>query len=286
MQFDWSTLGAKAPTALVRARNLTHHAVQWVAKAARANLDAAPDDSHASLTWAVQSGTFLSQPLPANGAQIRIGFRPRGFALVLTRNDRPLDEFELGGRKDTSVAVWFDSALRALGLKPAGDIELPYTLPSLPVSRGSAYHVSGETEAFDELANWFDAAADLLADVAAVHPGAGPVRCWPQHLDIATLIALDGGEGEAARSIGVGVSPGDAHYAQPYVYVSPSPRLKPAALPPLPPPGHWHLKDFVAAVATAEAIIVQPERGPLVRAFVDAAIEIGRARLQEASGAS
>lgn len=286
MQFDWSTLGARSPTALVRARNLSHHAVQWVARAARANLEAAPDDSHASLTWDAPTGTFLSAPLPGNGAGIRVGFRLRSFALTLARNNRPLDEFELGGRKDSSVSVWFDSALRALGLKPAGDIELPYALPSLPVSRGSAYHVSGEQDAFDELANWYDAAADLLADVAAAHAGAGPVRCWPHHFDMATLIALEGGGAEAARSIGVGLSPGDEHYAQPYVYVSPWPRLQTAALPPLPPPGHWHLKDFVAAVATAGEIVMQADRGPLLRSFVDAAIDIGRVRLGEAPPAA
>lgn len=279
MQFDWSTLGAKSPTALVRARHLAHHAVQWVSKAARANLEAAADDSHASLCWDAASGAFLSQALSAGGAEIRVGFKPRNFALMLTRNNRALDEFELGGRKDSSVAVWFDSALRALGLKPASEIELPYAMPSLPVSRGSAYHVCGELEAFDELARWYDAAADLLVDVAAANPGAGPVRCWPHHFDIATLISLDAEGGENARSIGVGVSPGDEYYAQPYLYVSPWPRLKPADLPPLPPPGHWHLKDFTAAVATGEEIVMQAERGPLVKTFVEAAIEAGGARL-------
>ena len=29
MQFDWSTLGGKAPAALVKARTLAHHAGQW-----------------------------------------------------------------------------------------------------------------------------------------------------------------------------------------------------------------------------------------------------------------
>ena len=68
MQFDWSTLGNKSPTALVRARNLTHHAVQWVSKAARANLEAVADDSHAGLFWNTERGAFLSQPLAAGGA--------------------------------------------------------------------------------------------------------------------------------------------------------------------------------------------------------------------------
>ena len=277
MQFDWSTLGAKSPTALVRARNLTHHAVQWVSKAARANLEALPDDSHSSLSWDAARSAFVSQPLMAGGAEVRLGFRLRRFALIILRNNRELDEFELGGRKDSSVEVWFDSALRALGLKTAEAIELPYSLPSLPVTRGSAYHVSGESDAFEELARWYDAAADLLADVATAQ-GGGAVRCWPHHFDIATLIAL-GGEGETARSIGVGVSPGDEHYAQPYVYVSPWPRLKAAELSPLAPPGHWHVKDFTGAVVTAEELLQQPERGSVVAGFVDSAIAICRDKL-------
>lgn len=279
MQFDWTTLGGKAPTALVRARNLAHHAVQWVSKAARANLEAAPDDSHSSLSWDAGRAAFVSQPLAAGGAEIRIGFRLRRFALIILRNNRDLDEFELGGRKDSSVSVWFDSALRALGLQPAREIELPYTLPSLPVSRGSAYHVSGESDAFDELARWYEAAADVLADVAATQPGAGPLRCWPHHFDLATLLALDDAGGEQARSIGVGLSPGDDHYAQPYFYVSPWPRLKPSELPPLAPPARWHTHGFVGAVLTAEDILQQPERGSAAAAFIEAATAIGREKL-------
>jgi hypothetical protein len=279
MQFDWSTLGAKSPTALVRARNLSHHALQWVAKAARANLDAVPDDSHASASWDSGRAAFLSQPIPAGSAEVRVGFSLRRFALIILRNNRDLDEFELGGRKDASVAVWFDSAMRALGLKPASEIETPYALPSLPVTRGSAYHVSGETDAFGELARWFDMGADLLADVVAANPTAGPVRCWPHHFDMATLIAIDTDGRENARSIGVGLSPGDEHYAQPYIYVSPWPKLKAADLPLIAAPGHWHLKEFVGAVATGEDILLHPEPGPTVAAFVSTAIDIGRARL-------
>jgi hypothetical protein len=278
MQFEWSILGARPPTALVRARNLAHHAVQWVARAARANLDAVPDDSQSSVDWDSARGALLSQVMVTGSAEIRLGFRLRGCALVILRNNRELDEFELGGRKDSSVAVWFDSALRALGLKPASEVALPYSLPSLPVARGAAYHVSGESDAFDELAAWYDAAADLLTELAAAHPGAGPLRCWPHHFDLATLIALDGG-GEPARSIGVGFSPGDEHYAQPYFYVSPWPRLKPADLPLIAAPAHWHLQGFVGAVATAEDILPHSERRATTLECLNIAIAIGRERL-------
>jgi len=50
-------------------------------------------------------------------------------------------------------------------------------------------------------------------------------------------------------------SPGDEYYDEPYFYVSDYPEPDPAALPSLPTLGHWHLRDFVAAVATAHKIV-------------------------------
>ena len=50
------------------------------------------------------------------------------------------------------------------------------------------------------------------------------MRTWPHHYDSATLILLDPAEtGEDARSINVGMSPGDGSYAEPYWYVTPWP---------------------------------------------------------------
>lgn len=279
MQFDWSTLGGKSPAALVRARNLAHHAAQWVARAARANLEAVAGDAHAALDWDGARAALLSQPLAAaGGAEVRVGFRLRRCALVILRNGRDLDEFELAGRKDSSVAVWFDSALRALGLQVASGIELPYALPSLPVTRGSAYNVSGESEAFDELARWFDAGADLLGDVVAAQAAAGAVRCQPQGFDLAARLDLGDG-GAPPRALSIGLSPGDDHCAQPYFFVIPSPRLKPAELPALPPPARWQTQGFVGAVLAAEDILRGDDRRALAAGFFAAAIAAGRERL-------
>lgn len=279
MQFDWSTLGGKSLAALVKARTVAHHALQWVAKAARANLAALPDDSHSSLTWDGGRGALFSQPLPADGVTVRVGLRLAGLALIVMRGSLVLDTYELAGRRDSMVGVWLDSALRALGLKAASAATLPYTIPSHPVARGSAYNFSGEFEAFEELVRWFGAAADLLDDVRAGCADAqpGPVLCWPHHFDIATLVSLNAAGSETARSVGIGLSPGDHYYAQPYVYVSPSPRLHTAELPVLPPPGHWHTQGFFGAVATGEEILALEDRRAAVLALVRAAYEIGGA---------
>ena len=246
MQFDWSSLGRKAPAALVKARTLAHHAAQWPARAAHANLVALPDDSHSSLTWDNARGALFSQPLPAGGVNVRVGLRVAGPALIMLRGDLVLDTYELAGRRESMVGVWLDSALRALGLKPASSVTLPYTIPFHPVARGSAYSFSGEFEAFEELAHWLAAAADLLEDAragyTALHPGPGAIRLWPHHFDIATVVGLDEANGETTRSIGIVVSLGDHFYPQPYIYVSPWPHLGATGLPDLPPPGHWQRK--------------------------------------------
>jgi hypothetical protein len=280
MQFDWTTLGGKAPAALVKARTVAHHAVQWPTKAARANLEALPDDSHSSLTWDAARGALFSQPLPAGDVAVRVGLRLAGLALIVMRGNLVLDTYELAGRRDSAVGVWLDSALRALGLKAATDMTLPYTIPSHPVARGSAYSFSGESESFDELVRWFDAAADLLDEVRTGYTDGrvDTVRCWPHHFDIATVVALDPPGTENARSIGIGLSPGDHYYPQPYVYVSPYPAPKDAALPPL-ALGHWHTEGFVGAVAIAESILALEDRRAGVFAFVRAAYDAGRAQL-------
>jgi len=103
------------------------------------------------------------------------------------------------------------------------------------------------------------------------------VRCRPHHFDLATVANLGPG-GENPRSIGIGVSPGDEHYAQPYAYVSPSPRFD-SRLDEPPKPGRWHTEGFFGAVATGDALLAQPNRGQALLNFLLEAVAIGRKRL-------
>lgn len=277
MQFDWTTLGGKSPTALVKARSVAHHAAQWPGRAARANLEAKADDSHSAYTWDAERGVLFSQPM---GGEVRVGLRLAGLALVLMRGKLVLDTYELAGRRDSMVGVWLDSALRALSLKPATEVTLPYTIPSHPVARGSAYSFSGEAESFEELVRWFSAGADLLADSQSFgESGASEVLCWPHHFDLGTVIALDPAGAEHARSVGMGLSPGDHYYPQPYIYVSPYPAPKHATPPVLPPLGHWHTEGFAGAIALGESIVRSEDRRNEVGAFARAAYDACRVQL-------
>ena len=271
MQFDWSTLGQQAPTTLVRARQLAHHAAQWAAKAAHANLDRQSDDAHADLAWDAERAALMSLPLPGAGADVRIGLRIAALEIVVMRGAAVLDTYSLEGRTDAMIGVWFDSALRALGLKPAADCALPYSVAYHPATKRSAQVRAADAAALDELARWLAAAADVLHDIAARRADASAVRCSPHHFELATTWSLD--DGAQPRSIRAGVSLGDSHYAQPYAFVIARPHPPTADLPALPQPGMWHTQGFVGAVATGEEILRFDDRRQKVVDFVDAAAQ-------------
>src|SRR5262249_62389310 len=84
------------------------------------------------------------------------------------------------------------------------------------------------------LVTWFTnadvALGTIRVEVAARGLDAPPVRCWPHHLDLDTLVTVAPG-----RTTGVGFEPGDESYDEPYFYVSVYPAPDLAPLPPLPP---------------------------------------------------
>jgi hypothetical protein len=272
MAFDWSSLGLVAPTSLADARVAAHHAAQWPTRAARANLAPAADDSHSAFAWDPAQRALVSRPMD----ETRIGLRIEDLELIVLHGEAPMSRLALEGRTDREAGAWLDVQLAAHGLKPASAVELPYAIDPHPVALDAVYRTSDATR---ELARWYAVASETLESFRAAQPGASPVRCWPHHFDIATLVLLDAGGGENARSVGIGVSPGDASYAQPYAYVSPWPYPDRAALPPAPRPGHWHVEGFVAVVATGEAILAADARGTAFLAFVTSAYETARASL-------
>jgi hypothetical protein len=280
MRFDWFKLGGRTPpTTLVEARLLAHHALQWLARTARANLKAAGDDSHSSAEWDAGLAALVSRPMPTGSGEIRIGLRMTGFALIVLRRGAVLDAFQLDRKTDAEAGAWMDSKLQGVGLRPAKAVSLPYAMPDHPVGRGAAYDCSSAGRELGEIARWFAGSAELLEEFRArhraLHPGPTPLRCWPHHFDIATLVQLEEGARESAKSVRVGMSPGDENYAQPYFYISPWPRIDDARLPPLPPPGHWHTQGFLGAVTTGDEILALKNRGLELMGFVDAAFEIG-----------
>jgi len=277
----WTEIGRTEATALVAARVQAHHAVQWPTRAARAVLPPKDDDSHTNLGWDATHAALLSHDLTGSGKPLRIGLRPADMTLIALKGSRPHAMLALNGEGEAAAGAWTARVMADNGLDPARlDDPLPYDLPH----RDGPYDLRAEAPAFRELARYFGNAAVLLGDIAARQADASPIRCWPHHFDIATLISLERGDPETARSIGVGLSPGDESFAEPYFYVSPWPypaidRL----VDDVAPIGRWHTAGFIAYVVTGSEIAGRFDGGAAVASALDAAIKWSKKRLDAAS---
>ena len=238
------------PESLGQARLLAHAACQWPSKAARANLPAVPDDSHSNLNWDDDLGALVSHDLDAAGH--RLAFQFAGRSLLWLNGDQILDMLLLDS-VDSDAGSWTDKCLAEAGLRQASGVEMPYDLE--PVEFRS---VKDSAAALDTLGLWYRSAHHALSALTEAFAGMSvapvQVRCWPHHFDIAVLFALDEGDPETARSIGVGMSPGDGSYDQPYYYCSPWPAPTVDQLPASPSGFHWHTEGFTSLVATAEEL--------------------------------
>lgn len=266
------------PTELAQARAVAHAAVQPLTKAARANLSAVPDDSHSNLEWSVERQMFLTHLLGPGTPAFQVGLTLAPLCLVLLGDGEKLHDVGLAGLSLERTEGWLDSRLEEVGLTAASPVKLPYELPA-EVSAIRIFPKRNDPQ-LTCLAAWYSLAATVLTRLSSelkdLTPGPDPVRCWPHHFDIATYVALEAGDAETARGIGVGMSPGDSSYDQPYFYVNPWPRLDAAMLPPPPKPGHWHTEGFVGLIATGQKILTLDaiEAGTL--GFLRASFEAGR----------
>ena len=249
-----NALRSVAPKDLAPTRDIAHRAVQHLTCAARANLDAAPDDSHSNLGWASERQAFMSHSIN----EYAIGLTLSPLALFVTKGDKEIDSLPLAGKSDDAVGGWIDGQLLENGLKPASSVSLPYELPTEVAAVEHYAEDTGDDKRFAVLAAWFHVVSESLTTFAnansAIEPGPSPVRCWPHHFDIATYVAMETGDPETARGIGVGMSPGDTGYNEPYLYINPWPYLDAGSLPEAVTPGHWHTEGYVGMIATASEL--------------------------------
>ena len=199
----------------IAARIELHYASQILAACADALLPHRPDDGHTAMIWRTPSlvgetGLVLRCP-----------------DLVLAAPSGR--ELSLRGRTLREALAWASVELGA-----AGATLRDYDLPASPLRSGATFEASRPDTS--ELARVFD---DGFAAVTANREDSS-VRVWPHHFDLGAVLP-DG--------IGIGLSPGDGYYPEPYYYVTPARAV--AAAPAIHGGGFWRADGWQGAVLLA-----------------------------------
>jgi hypothetical protein len=268
----WHPLGDPPPTALSDARRQLHWAAQVISATADRWLPAQADDGHTNMEWQGELGALVGNPTRAG---LRLALRPRGLALLALRGDSVAAELGLSGRTLAEAMAWADGqAAAAEGSATRGVHARDYDMPDHPVRSADA-PFSADPAALEELARWSENADALLRELVAGEPGAVPVRTWPHHFDVGTILFLD-----SSRQIGFGLSPGDHYYEQPYFYLTIHPLPADAKLPPLGGGGFWREQPpFVGAVLLGSTVVEAGNQPGTARAYFRTALAAGHALL-------
>jgi hypothetical protein len=230
----------------MHARQELHRAVQAAAGVGRALLPAQPDSSQESFSW---SDGRLVQGLVDAPRPFRSALRFADLTLLLLDDrDTLIDALPLEGRTLEDGFAFYEQRCSAL-------LGRAVALPR----QGAAGPFHADASELADTARLYAQADEILRGLDA-----GTVRCWPHHFDIAVLITL-GGE----RTIGAGMSPGDAVHPDPYYYVTPWPYPAPETLPPL-RAGAWNTRHWTGAVLAAN------EPRAIIEGFLNEAIAILR----------
>lgn len=283
----WIRLGTVPSGTLSDARRQLHHATQIAVSATISYLPARSDDSHTALAWDASARALVTEPIPAD-RPFRIGVRIEDLTLLALDKQaggpshapaRAPDTFALPGRIIEDGHAWVGQVVASHGLDPARlTARKHYSIPEHAVAGGAPFAL-GTGDEFRELERYWSNAARILAEVSRVTPGASPVQTWPHHFDIATLITLPSRGSGRAPTIGVGQSPGDDSYDEPYWYVGPYPYPEARDLPPLESDGHWHTSGWFGAALPASAYVAASDQRARVLAFIDSGVAACRTLL-------
>ena len=267
----WIRVPNAAAPAMTDTRLQLHHAAQVANAPAVSYLPPAADDSHTNFTWHPGFGAFVSHRVPFEQPR-RFAWRVHDLTLLaIDDRDAEVASFSLAGKTAVQAHAWAQLQCEAAG----GDAALytdakHYRIPAHAVGDGDAF--GADAAALAALGPHWRNAIAVLEAVEADVAGSSSVRLWPHHFDAGLIARID-----ATRSIGIGFTPGDEWFDEPYWYASPYPAPALGALrPTLAAGAHWHVDRWFSAVFPWRAYAVVAQQGAAVSAYLRSALDANR----------
>ncbi|MBD2069055.1 hypothetical protein H6F93_16285 [Leptolyngbya sp. FACHB-671] len=265
------------PQELTESRLQLHYAVQYIAATSAALAESLPDDSHTSFGWSSVLEAFVGSAIQAD-QPFQVALEPVSLTLILIdQHNDAIASLPLHGKTMLEGLNWLQQQVYKLGADASKIVFLDYPpndFPDHPLARGASFDAS-QTLALRELTNYYITTDWLLQAIVTTNENASAIHIWPHHLDIAMLITLPGTKNGHPLTVGVGLSPGDTSYPEPYWYVSPYPYPDTTNFPTLDGQAFWHTQYWVGAVLKSSQLVANanPERQQQVATFLDSALK-------------
>ena len=260
---------------LPESRLQLHYAIQLVAATGAALAEPLPDYSHTSLAWQSELALFTGM-LIRSQHPFRVAIEPTQLTLfVLDQRNQTIASLPLSGKTLAQGLDWLKSVIVKLGANAEKVAFLDYPPDDFPdhaIAHGAAFQASSALPLSD-LVHYYANTHLLIQSIVQTQVEASAIRIWPHHFDLASLITLPGMKNGSPLTVGVGMSPGDTSYDEPYWYVSPYPYPDVIALPALAGDGFWHTQHWVGAVLKASQVShTETEQASQVESFLRSAV--------------
>lgn len=263
-----------------------HYAIQLIAATGAALAEPQSDYSHTSLCWNPNLWLFVGAIIAAN-QPFRVAIDPVALTiLILNENDVKLAELSLHQKTLAEGLNWLKGEISKQRADADKVVFLSYPPDDFPdhaIAHGAPF-ARQQMEARQTLAASYAKTYELLQEIRTTTTAASPIRIWPHHFDMASLIALPETHNseicnQESKSIGIGLSPGDKSYDEPYWYVSPYPYPDIASLPHLEGNGFWHTTEWVGAVLPASRLEHCTTEPAQIRTFLNSALNASQSLL-------
>jgi len=256
---------------LTEARIQLHYAIQPLAAISNALVDS----SHKGVFWDDRL-RFITRAITTIKS-CRVALDPIALTLeFLSDHNQIISTFALSDRTLPEAFDWMKAIVNELG--GAADLIIPITyppddFPDSDLAHGATFKHQNIIPSLADFAEYYASADRILQDIVQHESMASQVRIWPHHFDIATLISIPSAIDGEEKSIGVGLSPGDVSYDEPYWYVTPYPYPEARSnLPTLDGDGTWHTQHWVGAILTSSQFGEPKASIEQVKTFLNSAI--------------
>ncbi len=232
-----------------------HHVLQSCSAFGRHYLPASEEDENAVISWVPEEKIMVGKWVESESGLVRPGLDISSKTLIFQRENAETSSLDIQGNSFAQLMMWLEGQAGESGLSvDKFSADLPYELPKYDTQKGSPFLLEDD-EALEALLSLYHNAFLLCSNLRGKFSNVSEVRIWPHHFDLAISVKLkESGNADTSTYLGIGFSPGDDHYDEPYFYTNSWPFADDALLRDL-SNGHWHIDDWVGGVLTLNELV-------------------------------